>query len=150
MPDTLVTLHVADIWREPRMKYPTLLDWAKVPRYLAGTWPKPISPRIVADVDTAHEALEWLEEACHAPYVVIDTEYASETKVLQLIGLGYPSMTGGAQIPWLWTGRTLPPFWRDRLAGAVRALVQETPVVFQNAVADIRSEERRVGKECRL
>ncbi len=36
----LLTVHLARLFREPWYTLPTRLDWAKIPRILAGTWPR--------------------------------------------------------------------------------------------------------------
>lgn len=144
MPDVLAVLHVADLFRDPRMKYPSLLDWQKVRRYLEGTWPQPVPPCLVATDANVLAVIDWLYFAREAPYVVIDTEYDPDTKVLHLIGMGYPGMAQGLQIPWLWGHRSLGPA-RYQLTGYLEDLIRVTPVVFQNAVADIPVLERNLG-----
>lgn len=140
VPDILATLHIADLWRDPRMRLPTLRDWRKIPRYLDGTWPTPIPPSHVFTGDMPR--LErWFAHALAAPYVAIDTEYNPETRYLTLLGAGYPGMAEALQVEWahLWTVR------RARVVEHLEHLVSRVPVVFQNALADLPVLETNCG-----
>ena len=117
-----------------------LRDWRKVRRYLNGTWPEPLPVSHVYTTDTGR-LHAWFEQAHKAPYIVIDTEFNRDTHYLALLGLGFPSMDEALQVEW-------PHVWSDRreiLCRCLKALVARTPVVFQNAVADIPVLEKACG-----
>ena len=51
---TLGVLHAGDlIQHEKRLKFPSLLDWRKIRRFLAGTWPQPAPSCWLWDGDVA-------------------------------------------------------------------------------------------------
>lgn len=125
--NTLVTLHIADIYRDPRMDIPTRMDWAKVPRILRGEWPHEPPPFFVRpDRETI---VAWFQGALAAPWAVVDTEYIPETKFLTLVGLGYPDMPHGLQLDLHQNWGTFLNWYCD--------LAASRPVVFHNALADI-------------
>lgn len=62
----LPTIHIAALFRDPTMTYPTKRDWAKVRRVLAGTWPVAL-PEISQDAPEV-----WPR------YSAFDTEYVVE------------------------------------------------------------------------
>jgi DNA polymerase I len=128
------------------MEKPTLYDWAKVKRILTGEWPQPIPPCLVASEENINEVEHWLDTARRqAPYLAIDTEFTRDTKHLTLIGLGYPGMDQGCQIPWIWGTRGTPRWARDTLSDKLRRTVRLTPVVFQNTFADLPVLRKNVG-----
>jgi len=132
--DVLATLHIADLFRDPRMRRPTRLDYAKVARFLAGSWPQPSPAR------TGLWDEEWWQRAAKAPFVVIDTEYDPETLYLRLIGLGYP----GSAVLQMDTAHT-PPHDQQAFRDHLLNLIRQVPVVFQNAVADLPVLEAAFG-----
>jgi uracil-DNA glycosylase len=139
-PDRLVlaTLHIADVDRDPRMDIPTRLDWAKIPKILAGTWPKPVPPALVV-YETGHigDMTAWLRNATTRPWLVIDTEYSGDR--LTLLGIGDASHV--MQVRW------------DRAAVSLKAacsvemktLVGRVPIIFQNAIADVPVLREHLG-----
>lgn len=138
----LATLHPADLYRNPAMKLPVSMDWAKVPGFLEGTWPKEIPPFLVVERPTdTHLVTSWVGEALQAaPWVVMDTEFTRDTKYLLTLGIGYPNAPG-IQI-WF---NGLDPVARNVVRTALWRLVSKVPVVFQNAMADIPVLDRSLG-----
>ena len=114
------------------MGFPTKLDWLKIPRILDGTWPEnPPNHHSVLDVDLTFMD-RWFAEALNADYVAIDTEFYRSSGQLWLLGIGYP---GGdiLHLEWLKKdGRAKSVF-----LGNLRGLIQQVPVVFHNALADV-------------
>ena len=133
----LATLHVADLFREPRMKLPTKSDYAKIPRILSGDWPRPLPPRHV--ITPANSlSLSDVEACCTESweYAVIDTEYDRDTKQLITVGVGLraaDTFTGFQLYQW----PRLAPWMRDLLTEWLRHLWSRTAVVFQNTMADV-------------
>jgi DNA polymerase I-like protein with 3'-5' exonuclease and polymerase domains len=121
-----------DIQRDKRMERPTLYDWSKLGRLLKGTWPRPIPPYLLANESNLDEVEEWLREAESAPFIAIDTEYIPDSKLLQLIGVGYPGCKQGLMIPWIWGGNGLVRWARETLTPQIKRLVGLVPSVFQN------------------
>lgn len=138
----LGTLHPADLYRNPAMKLPVSMDWAKVPNFREGTWPKSIPPFLVVNRPAdAHLVTSWVGEAIQAaPWIVMDTEFTRDTKYLLTLGIGYPNATG-IQI-WF---NGLDPVARQVIRTALWRLVSKVPTVFQNAMADIPVMERSLG-----
>lgn len=138
----LATLHPADLYRNPTMELPVKMDWSKVPRLRAGTWPREIPPFLVVERGSdTHLVTEWVQQALEAaPYVVLDTEFTRDTRYLTTLGLGYPDATG-CQI-WF---NGLDPVARQVVRVALWRLVNKVPVVFQNAMADVPVLERNLG-----
>ena len=138
--NVLATLHIADLYREPRMRIPTMMDWAKIPRILAGTWPEPVPERIVVRSGdaVALDAALALMDSFQGSYAVIDTEYNRETKFLLLLGIGLSNGSNGSdlvgcQIEW----HHLSWWHKQQVARRVKTLVRGVPVVFQNLLADM-------------
>ena len=138
--NVLATLHIADLYREPRMRIPTMMDWAKIPRILAGTWPEPVPARIVVRSGdaVALDAALALMDSFQGSYAVIDTEYNRETKFLLLLGIGLSNGSNGSdlvgcQIEW----HHLSWWHKQQVARRVKTLVRGFPVVFQNLLADM-------------
>lgn len=67
----LASLHLADLFRDPAMKWPTRLDWSKIPRILAGTYPQAFPA-----IETDPRRLVWESG------MSFDTEYTRDTKYL--------------------------------------------------------------------
>lgn len=140
----LATLHPADLYRNPKMKYPVLQDWAKVQPFQAGTWPKPVPPFQVVrtDQEVGQHVHQWVVRAIErAPFVALDTEFTRDTRFLLTLGLGYPGTDSGIQ---LWFG-ALDSVSRSSIRSSLLALVQRVPVVFQNAMADIPVIQQAMG-----
>ena len=137
----LATLHLADLYRDPRMRIPVQLDWGKIPRFLAGTWPVPVPPREIVTAE-APEALDLLR-LCEWGTVVIDTEYHPDTRYLLLLGIGFltPHGVEGIQIPW----PRLPFSLKTLAAQSLKDLVGRCRVVFQNLQADVPVLEQNLG-----
>lgn len=64
------TLHLADLFREPRMVIPTQSDWLKVKRWLTGEWPKPFPP-----INTDPYQIEWESGLAFDSEYVVDSGY---------------------------------------------------------------------------
>lgn len=71
LPPVLVTVHVAAIGYDPSLKLPAQIDWRKVGKYLAGTWPEP-PPPIIREIDDDMFDFE----------AAWDTEFIPETNTL--------------------------------------------------------------------
>lgn len=138
-PATLATLHLADLYRDPRMRLPTRQDWRKIPKLLAGTWPRPIPPSIVAT--TPQDIWAWVEPALHEPYLAVDTEFNPDTKWLWLWGVGGPTLPATLQVDL----RDATSAVRGTAAEAMRHLALNVPVVYQNAMADLAVLEKAWG-----
>ena len=142
----LVTLHPADLFRDPKMRLPVLQDWRKAAAVRAGSWPLPVpgfrqlrgeSEGLVA----AEHVRAWVAQAVErAPFVAADTEYSRDTKVLATLGLGYPGHPG-LQI-WF---SGLDSVDRSGIRDQLRVLFSQVPVVFQNTFADVPVLERNLG-----
>ena len=138
-PPTLAVLHLADLFRNPKMQIPAVRDWKKVRQFLDGTWPSP-NPQYRTET-SAHHCVDWMGRARHAPYVVIDTEFNAESGYLLLVGLGYPGVDQILQFD----QRSAPYIERSKFGELLKALVQTTPVVFQNIMADVPILEQAYG-----
>ena len=137
MPIILGTLHVADLWREPRMRIPTQRDWARIPSLLAGTWPEPIHPRVILTserMDAWPEAMAFFEGA-EGDDLILDTEYHRETHYLLMLGLGLQGPQGmrGLQVQW----PHLPSYAKEEITTRFTALVKGRRVILQNLAADL-------------
>lgn len=139
----MATLHLADLFQDPKMTLPTMGDYDKIRRYLSGSWPAPIPARTIVtpkdsigigDIDAMSRTPER-----DGPYdhVVIDTEYGREDHVLSTIGVGLRrgNWFGGFQVmDW----PRLAPWQRDLITGWLRTIIDWSRVcVFQNTMADI-------------
>ena len=134
----LAVLHIADLFREPKMVLPSQMDWARIPRILKGALPKPVPPRPVCVPGACEDALNWMGDMIASPpdYFVLDTEYTISGKTLLTLGLGArrgDSFSGCQvmQIPRLhsWERLALPK--------TLHTLVGVAPVVVQNLMADL-------------
>ena len=127
------------------MALPTRMDWAKIPRILAGTWPQPVPERIIVQPgDTkALDAALGLMDGFEQGYVVLDTEYNQDTKFLLMLGIGlrHAGVTQGAQIEW----HHLAWWPKQQILRRVKTLVRAFPVVLQNLLADIPVLEQNMG-----
>lgn len=135
----LGTLHLADLYRNPKMTIPTVRDWQKVREFLDGKWPLP-QPEYRTEV-IAGACEDWFRGAHGAPFVAIDTEYNPDNGFLLLIGLGYP----GARYVSQFDHKNAD--WRERRAFGelLKELIITKPVIFQNAIADIPVIEQAYG-----
>jgi DNA polymerase I-like protein with 3'-5' exonuclease and polymerase domains len=137
--DALAVLHLADLYRNPKMEIPSIRDWGKVKAYLEGKWPLP-QPRYQTE-SIAEACHNWFTVAKHAPFVAIDTEYNVSSNYLLLIGLGFP----GGKYVLQFDNKSAA--WQERHAFGemLKELVKSTTVVFQNAVADLPVIELAYG-----
>lgn len=136
-PECLAVLHVADLYRDPRMLLPSKVDWSKIPRWLRGEWPRAVPQRLTAGPGGDYDAaLDWLRASSGAGYVVIDTEYHRESRVMHTVGLlarRGDSISGLQLLQW----PRLPPWVRIAASAMLRELTRSTPIVFQNTFADV-------------
>lgn len=151
------TLHLADLFHDPRMTAPTLRDWSKVKAYRAGTWPRPLPGSCVIGEEGGEAAAELMAEAWRASYLAVDTEYHAPPgmawediprsgAILDLVGVGW-SEPGGKrdrviQCPW---GPPTPD--RTAFAAWLQQIVRTVPVVFQNVTADVPLLAAHLGIE---
>ena len=70
---TLITYAPSHLTTNPKLRHALVLDWRKVPRILAGEYPKPLPPRKWFTNDQADQ--DWIRGACTAAFWVVDTEY---------------------------------------------------------------------------
>lgn len=142
----VATLHVADLFREPRMRNVSKGDWRRVRRLMEGSWPLPLPKRHIVhgDEDVAGAWVLLQEAARERARVTVDTEYLYDEQVvpgqhpLTMIGLGWRRPSGeivGVQVDW--TSSFLSLDGRNHLVAAYRELIHATTVVFQNGAADI-------------
>lgn len=132
------TLHPASLFHNHRMILPSKVDWSKIKRILAGTWPSEVPLwDIIEDAVFELPALE--ASALRAPYIVCDTEYivsrTGNDNTLTLAGFLWPqgSSVKGFQLPW----RNMTAAQRNVSSAAIRGIMRQVPVVFHNAMADI-------------
>ena len=138
-PPTLAVLHLADLFRNPKMVIPTIRDWQKIRRYLNGEWPKP-NPKYRVTI-SADDCNAWVSRAHTVPFIAIDTEFTRDTNYLLLVGLGYPGNEEVLQF----NHRAASPTDRYRFGQLLKNLIQTTTVIFQNAIADIPILEASYG-----
>jgi len=111
----LVTAHLARLYRVPHLTLPTMMDWAKVPRILAGAWPRRPQPYQVEPVE------EWPSR------FAFDTEYdPSDHSKLLRYSLAWP-LPGGVAV------RVVEA--QDHV---IPTLVGRPRVITQYAAADVR------------
>lgn len=133
----LGVLHLADLFRNPIMRLPSLRDWSKIPQILAGAWPKPVPSRWIWDGQDEIGLQQAYEALGRHSYVVIDTEYSPNYRIW-LMALSGPHAANGLQ--WF-VGTQGFEAWRRHL----HTLVRTTTTVFQNVIADIRSLRTTFG-----
>jgi DNA polymerase I-like protein with 3'-5' exonuclease and polymerase domains len=135
---TLAVLHIADLFREPKMVLPSQMDWAKVPRILAGEIPKPIPGRPICGPGNVEPALKWMQEQVHdqPDYLVVDTEYTISDRTLLTVGLGARRGDTFSGVQILQCPR-LKSWERAALPAHFINLVHHVPAVFQNLMADL-------------
>jgi DNA polymerase I-like protein with 3'-5' exonuclease and polymerase domains len=131
----IATLHPADLFRDPKMRLPVMLDWLKVRKYREGAWPQAIPPYHAIRSDSFNTFLQFCDTAhsASAPWLVVDTEYDPQSKYLLVIGLTYPGAPYGVQI-WM---ADLDANLRRTLRANLLDLFRRYRVVFHNAMADI-------------
>jgi DNA polymerase I-like protein with 3'-5' exonuclease and polymerase domains/uracil-DNA glycosylase len=145
-PPVYGTLHIADLYRNPIMRLPTQLDWAKIPRILAGEWPRAIPPYVVATESQWNDVAAWFDAAHRAEFVCLDTEYDPDSRYLDILGLRAHGVE--SSLLFQWRASHTPSFW-GRYLGQLRALLARVPVVFQNALADVRVLAENIGLQWR-
>ena len=124
-PVVLSTLHLAALYRDITMTLPTMMDWSKIPRILAGTWPSSLP-------SWEHKPLVHL-----APEFVFDSEYGpdgtlirystfSPDRLIVTEGWMHEKSQG-----WVWQGKPRLIF-QNLMAdvGHVQKLIQE-PLVWE-------------------
>lgn len=142
--DVLATLHLADLYRDPKMRIPTRADWAKVPLFLADKWPSPIPSRIVciggeSEYGLVHHQIAPMMDRVDLAKVVIDTEYRPGKHYggeLHTIGMGWRQPDGqivGFQID-RW--QRLDHASRLAFGQALARMARTNRIVFQNTLAD--------------
>jgi uracil-DNA glycosylase len=145
---TLGVVHLAFLLRKRRYWVPSMRDWAKVKLILSGEWPKPLPPLLTEDDREGYR--EWLRGAFHAGYIVVDTEFDRDTRVLSLVGLGYcatqddqgrTSLDAIRTFQYRWFEGT----WRAEFIKDFSQLAAEVPIVFWNAFADIPVIKQNMG-----
>lgn len=105
---TLLTVHLARLFREPSLTLPTRLDWAKIPRILSGKWPrKPPTFRLEAPAEWPAEFAfdtEYWHEDGTAPTSARLTRWSAswgtgdrETCVVEAAGGLTPAIQGAAR-----------------------------------------------------
>lgn len=133
----LATHHPAYLFRDSSEILPTIMDWAKVPRMLAGTWPAPVPPPLVGTQATIRDVFAWFDYADTLPWIALDTEYFPETSTLTMLGMGGPDKRC-LILPWLVDQHyTFNDYTRHAIAKRLRRLVARVRVVMHNALADL-------------
>ena len=133
----LATPHPASLFRDPSEILPTIMDWGKVPRMLAGTWPAPVPPPFVGTQATIRDVFAWFDRAESQPWIALDTEYFPETSTLTMLGMGTPGKDC-CILPWLVSQHyVFNDVTRHAIAGRVRTLVATVRVVMHNTLADL-------------
>lgn len=128
------TVHIADIFRDPKQAWIAEQDWRKVPSILSGEWPQPLPewlgyPYRTSDIGMVHA---WMDVASkRAKEIIIDTEYRGP--ILDMIGMGYLDESGPTILQIEWQDG-IP---KGDIAHHLRNLVSHKPVVFQNFAADM-------------
>jgi uracil-DNA glycosylase family 4 len=130
-------VHPADLFRDRSMLVPTALDWRRIHKHLIGSWPKPIPDRVM--LNTPEQVDELFNRLQEAPWVVVDTEYAPDSHILNLVGIGAPDMEGGTvfggQVTWVHSYAQLGT--RQNFVSRFTRLAKTTPIWFWNAKADV-------------
>ena len=131
---TLITYQPSHLTTNPKLRHALVLDWYKIPRILAGQYPKPLPPRKRFTNDAADQA--WVSGACTAAFWVVDTEYTmgkpGTPSRLTLIGGYYPGAPYILQY-WWQSSAQLDHDW----ALHYNRIIARTSTSFWNAVADI-------------
>lgn len=130
---TLGVLHPADLFRDPKMKLPTLKDWSKVPHVLSGKYPRPVPPVKQVPYTASIMDLEAWIRGFSSRAVAVDTEYQVSDAKLELLGLGGSQEALGFQVWW----QQLTSADQERVRDILLSLFTRVPVVFQNSMADL-------------
>lgn len=140
MPDVLGVLHLADLYKNPAMRIPSIRDWQKIQAYLKGAWPLP-APAYVTTTDPG-VVETWVRRAYveKPDYIVIDTEYDPKSKFLHLVGIGY----NGSQVL-QFENRVADWVQRRKFGELLNGLVRTFTVVLQNTFADVPILEHAYG-----
>jgi DNA polymerase I-like protein with 3'-5' exonuclease and polymerase domains len=134
MTAVLATLHIADLYHDPRMRLATKADYSKVPRILSGEWPEEPPPLELYRPWKLTQFHNWCASLDPDSHLCIDTEYNSDTLALSLLGL---ATTDPTTAPTGWQFWWPPQDDHSLLCDQLRILVRYHPVVYQNAVADL-------------
>lgn len=127
---TLGVLHLADLFRQPTMRIPSMRDWAKIPLFLRGEWPSPLPPRVTEP----HAVLSTLEEIISKRLpTVIDTEYTVPERQLLILGVG---ARDGERVLGCQVGDWPRQKWgyRDDIRTCLEDIVGRCTVISQNFV----------------
>ncbi len=139
---TLLTYAPSHLTTNPKLRHALVLDWRKVPRILAGEYPKPLPPCKGFTNDQADQ--DWIRGACTAAFWVVDTEYVmgkpGTPSRLTLIGGYYPGAPYILQYWWHTSNDMNLAFW-----SAYWRIISATPTSFWNAVADIPVIQYQTG-----
>lgn len=134
---TYATVHIADTFRDPLMKWVSLLDWRRIYSLRVGTYPAPYPEWVVVDIEYIDVNLvgEFEKAAKQAEYVVIDTEYDPTTLYLTLLGIGIykDGKLKVYSVNWAEASTQV----REMMRHCVHTIAWSVPVVFHNAMADI-------------
>ena len=136
-------IHPADHFRERSGLLPARLDWLRLGKLLRGEWPETIPPSsVLMDVAQVHQLFDILDTLL---WVVVDTEYAPDSKFLKLIGIGgwqdgtQQGGSGGScvggQLEWAHSDAQTGT--RQAFIQRYAQLIRRTPVWFWNAKADL-------------
>ena len=145
---TLATLHLADLFRDPKMVLPTKRDYQKIRRFLDGSWPEKVPPRYLITPENATDVVPALSLMEHniAKWCVIDTEYRIDTKLMHTLGIGLRLNTPGHFVGVQVDGWPRLPQWvQDAVTDALKKLIGRMPTVFQNTLADVPVLEQNCG-----
>src|SRR3990167_8411731 len=123
----------ASLFRDPSEILPTIMDWGKVPRMRAGTWPAPVPPPLVGTQATIRVVFAGFDRAEGQPWIALDTEYFPDTSTHKMLGVGTPRKDFSI-LPWRFSKNyVFEVFSRHAIAGRLRALVAKVCVVMHNA-----------------
>ena len=144
---TFATVHLADLNHRPKMNLPTRKDFLRIGRVLEGTWPRPWPLLLDANTISAEALERWFATAEAAPFVVLDTEYGSETKALTLLGLAIPEEAAPTGHPVLQYHWFAPATYgrRGEFFHLFTMLAAKQTFVFQNVLADMPVIRRHCG-----
>lgn len=140
----LQTLHLADLYHDPKMRWVTEQDWRKVGKMRRNIYPQPIPTYLTATLDNWPDALRWFDDAERSGCPIIcDTEFIPDTRYLTVVGLGYRGRDGnirGLQADVRGDGRL-----RAALGARLLRLARSNTFVFHNAIADVDILEANLG-----
>ena len=147
----LATLSPEDLGpgRDPRMTLPTKMDWQKIPKILAGEYPKALPHRLQLGVHPLDDIVAWFEEAqAKASCVAWDTEYLYNQEdmwddanyTLTMVSAAVPELATGVQMQFL-HGPADNYDKREFIARFWKLLVSKKGI-YHNAKAELRSTHK--------